>query len=1794
MNVFASIGNGTACEPLPHSVLGPLRQMVYERIAKESKRRSTTLSWPLCLRPSHRVLLIANFVSEPDNDLDSKLYDADRFVVNGFISELTAVLQDVSVLNDANGLSQSFSSFKECPLSLIDARVFLYSLARLPPSEQVSGLSTFLTAVDDGFINIKESEASVFANKNVSHFLARVVSLSINMYCTVKYGAQSRDALKKVLLNSLTSISRIDLRPTSNWYTSERCFMSVFSDWEESGLPPNFSTQKYVSKTSEASLDRLLEKAFVLGFKTATSDHCHLLFASWNAIGKDALWKEISWSIKPFTRLPDGVALLILQLRDEMCSVSAQVKKVHGGQVHSLPMSKIVDEKLSTQRVSDAELKSLLQTMIKKASKIVDAVLRKYKPSFSTQGHDIPSEVFALLEGCAVYITYAVSMFTKPSGNFYFATMEKVSTRHMNRTRGNSIDSDFLHSDTGSADSHDASVETVERLRAVCYYLGAAPAHPDWLDKDCQLLECVSLNEAAEAANEANICLTKLISVGWSQCQFLQHSAIKATIAPGQDIRVAALVSKICQLQRFDVSMSSFLDYPTCNFQLEMAELCGLQPTFNHVLITDSAAKKRKIVNTTWCSRAAQRIVGQYHDVIRTKLATDASNAELRLSGEWEVLLSRMLSSSCLRVESGGENSAFRNKADFLIASSNQWHGVCFGALEALVPTVALLRFGLTTIGRAPHPLAVFMTTPENFETRRGSLVEPVSSDVVVPIAIRESLTSTLAMVALCPPAPICSAIATHLFIDTASFATLQGLVVVSTALEALSELNDVLVTEDRKFLMATSLMIDQAAAVLAAFGTGGAEKLTILHACLSHRSNLSSIRFDTFFSKQINPFVALSTAAVDNDTILSRNLWSREGSSGRFVRCLSSFVLNGSLCTRSKTRSFFAHAISSVIAKELSGDLSVSNRQCEVQSMFIESFNDVREGSIGDLVREVCESDSILEKRMDPFTSISSYPLNEKLSTLFALLLATGENCVSFKHTELVANTLEEMYNCWSVSALRQRKYVLNLTLLCSIRCGRVLKLGDKLFSDLQQKTLTEHMTGCFIENLRMFIELMAELHRLLLQEQVSSETSLRSKANSISLLPTSCSYVTKKDFHEQHWYNCYSCGLTNDKGCCSLCAVVCHQNHDIAYARYSSFFCDCGSAADSPESGSSINCQCLGLHTQDKFLTQREREVFDTLVSGDRNGMPFLSVRFCSLSVKLLYRNQGIFSVNNLIEKGRESSWVQFLFEFTKNAFERCKSQNTADNEEVSTQTITRSYNVLRSSMSEVAHNSFQLERLTHESFTKLGETLSGTFKVGTLDRKSRNFIARQVIDADCRGRIAIAESCDVVFFSGLPVVNECGAEGKFDGSLARSSMCALCSVSFGFQVLGVKFARECENVIVAWGYQEAKVCFMDISLTVVRDFVTLDLNVSAEDFSNNILGCHWLVGAGSCLIIGSSHGLKVFEVSTRADSISPAVVIPTSYQIRDFVVARVSDSESRSSVESQVKIWKTILLLENGSIREGILKQDEKGTISVNSPLNPCQILSVTRSTFVMDPFAEEVSSELESIVFLEKSKIVLYISSTLGVWAVILNEKGEQKESFKFLPSNFEFLSEEKNEIHIVTGPLSQFHELGIVQRDLGFFYRLSCTGVTSTGDHVCFCLEFNSSGAFIREMPKLNRSWSDPIHSFQGFAVFTAPCVFDDSDPYNLTRDRLFVERVVVCALTSNGSLHFYAEEKAAPTRAALGSSSRFDVTMLSYSSEMKFSEAPLLNRTPQLLSIENMKNISTSSNVVFAASGLGR
>ncbi|KAH8412923.1 hypothetical protein KR009_006805 [Drosophila setifemur] len=96
-----------------------------------------------------------------------------------------------------------------------------------------------------------------------------------------------------------------------------------------------------------------------------------------------------------------------------------------------------------------------------------------------------------------------------------------------------------------------------------------------------------------------------------------------------------------------------------------------------------------------------------------------------------------------------------------------------------------------------------------------------------------------------------------------------------------------------------------------------------------------------------------------------------------------------------------------------------------------------------------------------------------------------------------------------------------------------------------------------------------MDELYDELAEE--GEQDSLLDDSDEDTLNNKLCTFSqTQKEFMNQHWYHCHTCNMINTVGVCSVCARVCHKGHDVSYAKYGNFFCDCGAKEDG-------SCQAL-----------------------------------------------------------------------------------------------------------------------------------------------------------------------------------------------------------------------------------------------------------------------------------------------------------------------------------------------------------------------------------------------------------------------------------------------------------------------------------------------------------------------------------------------------------------------------------------------------------------------------------------
>ncbi|KAK3907858.1 E3 ubiquitin-protein ligase UBR4, partial [Frankliniella fusca] len=103
--------------------------------------------------------------------------------------------------------------------------------------------------------------------------------------------------------------------------------------------------------------------------------------------------------------------------------------------------------------------------------------------------------------------------------------------------------------------------------------------------------------------------------------------------------------------------------------------------------------------------------------------------------------------------------------------------------------------------------------------------------------------------------------------------------------------------------------------------------------------------------------------------------------------------------------------------------------------------------------------------------------------------------------------------------------------------------------------------------------------------------EDSSAEDSDEDSLCSKLCTYtITQKEFMNQHWYHCHTCKMVDRVGVCTVCARVCHRGHDITYAKYGNFFCDCGAKEDG-------SCQALVKRSPQSSNEQQVNQINSTI---------------------------------------------------------------------------------------------------------------------------------------------------------------------------------------------------------------------------------------------------------------------------------------------------------------------------------------------------------------------------------------------------------------------------------------------------------------------------------------------------------------------------------------------------------------------------------------------------------------------
>ena len=626
-------------------------------------------SWPLSLPHALRAMVSLSVVCLKKPPSSGNLGRGPEWLIaSGFVSEIEEKLKNWEAFPRA----ESFASLDmdtvdyALPLSLQDARLFLVVVGSLSPPSQKDILRKLLSSLR----SIRVPLEALVRNKEFSSFFARVITTCTNLAILVAY-----PELNERLRSQVTEACLVEELPgfisESDWYRSERCFMGVFSDWE-SPRPPLAEGGKAVSLSSSviADLSGLLEGAMALGFKAAKIDRGHLLFAAWNALGSKPLWQAQNGREESRAHIWDklldnlqsmdadtegGIINILTYTREDICRTYVDMQVNSGGE-QNLPLVSRLSQSTDRNAKTKTQIKKNLQDIVAKGEQ---ALLTLLEVASATP------ELFACLEAISHYITFGIASHTSPSKVDLYAGSDSADMR---RHRGDSLGSERDQSDLESmdSDSDDDPISRIrERLQAACSTFGAAPTHPDWLDKNCCLLFGIQSSDALDVARTAVRALTNLLST----CQARHFSCLQRGLSclrvrqlsdPGDKFS-NIIARKLCILacrygMRLQHSNSIFSadddGYQTCE---QIASLFNLEHGLLENYVRGRECGYLDETKTAWCPNSAQRVLGRYQEWSKENECpwlsgpsdTTCSRPELRVDKQWEVLLATSLASSC-------------------------------------------------------------------------------------------------------------------------------------------------------------------------------------------------------------------------------------------------------------------------------------------------------------------------------------------------------------------------------------------------------------------------------------------------------------------------------------------------------------------------------------------------------------------------------------------------------------------------------------------------------------------------------------------------------------------------------------------------------------------------------------------------------------------------------------------------------------------------------------------------------------------------------------------------------------------------------------------------------------------------------------------------------------------------------------------------------------------------------------------------------------------------------------------
>eukprot|EP00977_Amphora_coffeiformis_P000765 scaffold162_cov176-Amphora_coffeaeformis.AAC.25 len=1611
------------------TILGPSRLELYKLAAATGPKKSANESWPLWIPTPSRVFVSCNLCAEAmaGAQVDGA---ADEFIVSGFLESLKEALMhlDALILGPVN--DSRICLEEEIPLSLFDSRLLVGACARLSDLEQVGFLDKLLDCVNKNLMGVIDN-TELLKDRGVSSFLARTVTTVSHVATLVGCSSDYRRHIQRSLCDSFAR--RLNAWGSRDRHVPNITFMGILANWESTDLPDGINADDTLPGPLFQKLHEMIDTCFNLGFESISADSGHLLYSTWNAHGKSSLWNPVKDQLAISTISLDRPTSAILAIRNDLCLVHRRIRSDQGVLAKS-SISKSLDRNLGAG--SPRTIVNNLKTLVEKGSENINKFLNTIKIG---SGTPISATSCAVLQSLCVCVSFGISMLSVTESSFFFDLMNKQVQLH--RPRGYSTDSDNVaESDFDSACSNDARVNASERLAEVCRAVGAVPAHPDWLDSTCSLRYSVTRAEARGLATSALRAMTRLVKAGGKE-----RGKYIRLVLDGTNRR-ASSANFFLESTSLLHTLSGSLDSVEYDGALEgIASFCSTNMETAKTLVSGLTVSLRTATSDFWCTNASQQIIGEMHSLVQTQLIlpSEIGSSELRGTGDWEIAQAISILAGVFDAE---------DMTDDKLLMSSRWTSMVISTLEWMVPACALLRFSLQT-GGVIHPLKSSTFSVEDYRLQAQNTVEGLNTSTRLSGTQRDSVLEAVGILS----SPLTSkerasrALALHLIGTDRESRNLGRVGKVVPAMRVLMKVLDRR-TRSQEDEAALKIVVSAVMACLKCANDGAPEwPLTRLLVACSRRANL-----------EINS-LALGKLKVTDIVISEAQSWHEDGSRSDFdlstfvfesISALSGLMRLSSMLTREGLR-YVAAVLASLLIVE---------RQSEIDP----KLNDF-------IVRSISESPgSFFQAVVGSADKMNEdHRLLHDLSNICAApFFAQNPGDLTPFATSLSDVLFEVVKGCKNG---RVPQGILNLWFLCGTHSSKLDDIGEKLVSELAEpdKISAVHSFTTFISCLASALTKALTMKGSSPSDEESAESRL-------------CSFVVKEGFQEQHWYNCRTCSLTGEKGCCSNCARICHSGHDVCYARFSSFFCDCGAeSAKSRSEPSTQNCKCLAPAGDDAFTLPETKPIILFEGPCDVSEAPA-----CARIAASLFRDKSQKALKRVRSAITKNGWVPKIAEAVTEAIDQWKSTKLRSDD---------IRPVLSTGVDSPASNCTELAE-----FDILHSSRQGTFDVMCMAGESRP--SRCMMAADSRGRAVVCEGSRLRFLAIASMTNSSFAADCMD--FENHDIPFLSSTLHDIkEVNGLRLSTFNERHLLVWSKRDVCSFVLQPSWDGVRKRVQLPLQ--DEPPTESITKCEWLPGTEGFACIGMKNCFRIFRLTESGPSAVLELLLKPSSStwMKDFAIVPRFKGYA-------VFAWKIFFLLEQGELHEVEFDRDEL----LHEKMAELLVGDTGR---VAIPHSPE-GGVGERLDYIEQGGLLLYQASKAGVIALHL-ENGQVKNAIHLLPPDPIKTTDPSKEF---MGPYSNWHSFKKSgKNDTPPYLSLFCTARINGSP------ESNLLQLDMQESLSLKAFRPFQALGVEGSVAFALPIVENDESPFDISATKRVSERLVLSILTSPGILTTLIEKK---------------------------------------------------------------